>query len=69
MLTVITHFNNGVTQEDGSLPGEGLTGFQSFTYFFLVPLALFLGISLLTWIFAGKKKTSEESSSVLTQIK
>ncbi len=46
-----------------------LTGFQSFTYFFLVPLTLFLGISLLTWIFTRKKKTSEESSNVLTQIK
>jgi len=51
-----------INQEPGSLPGEGLTGFQTFTYFIAAPIALFLVISLITWALTGEKKRKSTSS-------
>jgi len=51
-----------INQEPGSLPGEGLTGFQTFTYFLAAPIALFLVISLITWALTGEKKRKSTSS-------
>jgi len=51
-----------INQEPGSLPGEGLTGFQTFTYFIAAPIALFLVISLITWALTGEKKRKGTSS-------
>jgi hypothetical protein len=56
-----------INQEPGSLPGEGLTALQTFTYFVAAPIGLFLLISIAVWAFTGKKK-SERSSSVITTI-
>ena len=42
-----------INQEPGSLPGEGLTALQTFTYFVAAPIGLFLGISFLSWITSG----------------
>ena len=43
-----------INQEPGSLPGEGLTALQTFTYFVAAPIGLFLGISFLSWITSGE---------------
>jgi hypothetical protein len=51
-----------INQEPGSLPGAGLTGFQTFTYFIAAPIALFLVISLITWALTGEKKRKSTSS-------
>lgn len=57
-----------INQEPGSLPGEGLTALQTFTYFVALPIGLFLGISFLVWITSGKKREHKSSSSVITTI-
>lgn len=58
-----------INQEPGSLPGEGLTALQTFTYFVAAPIGLFLGISFLSWITSGEKKERKSSTpSVITNI-
>jgi hypothetical protein len=50
------------------MPGEGLTGLQTFTYFVAAPIGLFLVISIIVWAFTGQKKKSGRSPSVITTI-
>ena len=57
-----------INQEPGSLPGQGLTALQTFSYFVAAPIGLFLGISLIVWAMTGKKSKSSNSSSVITHI-
>jgi hypothetical protein len=58
-----------INQEPGSLPGEGLTAVQTFTYFVAAPVGLFLVISLIVWALTGEKKNKNRSSrSVITTI-
>ena len=57
-----------INQEPGALPGDGLTGLQTFTYFVAAPIALFLVISIVVWAFTGTKKKSGRSASVITTI-
>ena len=56
-----------INQEPGALPGDGLTGLQTFTYFVAAPIGLFLVISIVVWAFTGQKK-SGRSPSVITAI-
>ena len=58
----------GINQEPGAMPGEGLTALQTFTYFVVAPIGLFLGISLIVWALTGDKKKSTSSTSVVTHI-
>ena len=56
-------------QEDGALPGEGLTAIETFVTFFAVPVGLFLIISFFTYVFtAERKKNSNASKSSITSI-
>lgn len=55
-------------QEDGALPGEGLSAIETFTYFFAVPTVLFVGISLLTYALTGERKKKQKVNSVVTSI-
>ena len=57
-----------INQETGSLPGEGLTALQTFTYFVAAPIGLFLGISFLSWITSGEKRERKSTPSVITTI-
>jgi len=58
-----------INQEPGALPGPGLTVLETFTYFVAAPVTLFIGISIIAWIFSGeKKKKSSGSASVVTSI-
>ena len=51
--------------EDGTFAGEGLTFFQTFTYFIVAPTVLFVLISFFAYITAkevrGKKKGKPNS--------
>lgn len=60
MLTQLLMIN----QEPGSMPGEGLTFFQTFTYFIAAPVALFVVISVIVWALTGEKKKSKSTSSI-----
>jgi len=53
-----------VDQEDGALPGQGLTALQTFTYFVAAPVGIFLLISVIVWALTGEKKKSSHSSSI-----
>jgi hypothetical protein len=55
-------------QEDGTLAGEGLSALQTFTYFFVAPVALFLVISVLSYASSGDRKKSKNASSSITSI-
>lgn len=57
-----------INQEPGSNPGEGLTAIQTFSYFVVAPVALFLVISILVWAGTSKKKARSTTSSVITSI-
>jgi hypothetical protein len=55
-------------QEDGTLAGEGLSALQTFTYFFVAPVALFLVISVLSYASTGDRKKSKNAASSITSI-
>lgn len=55
--------------EDGSMPGEGLSALETSLYFFGAPLGLFLLISVIVWAATADRKSSKaKSKSSLTQI-
>ena len=55
--------------EDGSFAGEGLTVFETFTYFIAAPTVLFLVISFFAYITAKEtRKKSKKSINPLTHI-
>jgi hypothetical protein len=51
-----------INQEGGAQPGEGLTAIQTFTYFFAIPVGLFLVIGGLSWLASAPKKAKSEAS-------
>lgn len=55
--------------EDGSMPGEGLSALETSLYFFAAPLGLFLLISVIVWAATADRKGSKaKSKGSLTQI-
>jgi len=61
LLPTLLHLS---TQEDGSMPGPGLTALQTVLYFVLAPIALFTVISvvvLLATADSAKGRTSDLS--------
>jgi len=56
-------------QEDGALPGEGLTAVETFVTFVAAPIGLFLIISFLAYVFtAERKKNAKANKSSITSI-
>jgi hypothetical protein len=55
-------------QEDGTVAGEGLSALETFTYFVIVPIALFLLISVISYASSGDRKKSKKASSSITSI-
>jgi hypothetical protein len=62
-LHLVSALTRGV-QEDGALPGEGLTAVETFVTFFAVPVGLFLAISFLTYVFTAERKKYSGKSSI-----
>lgn len=60
--------NLAMSQEDGSLPGEGLTVLETFTYFFLAPAGLFLVISLIVYLAVRPKNARGSAGRAITKI-
>ena len=44
-----------INQEGNAQPGQGLTALQTFTYFFLAPVAIFTVIALISWFASAPK--------------
>jgi hypothetical protein len=57
---------NMINQEDGFVPGPGLSALETIITFVVVPTVLFLVISLLTY--AGTAKRKKSTKSVITHI-
>jgi len=55
-------------QEDGTNAGEGLSVLQTFTYYFVAPVALFVIISVLVYAATGERKQKTKNDSVITSI-
>ena len=60
--------NLAINQEDGSLPGEGLTALETFTYFFLAPAGLFVVISLIVYLAVRPKNARGSAGRAITKI-
>lgn len=62
---MITSLTQGVllpmiAQEGGAEPGEGLTAIQTFTYFFAIPVASFIIISVIVWFATAPKREKKD---------
>ncbi len=69
---LINHFHslagaslNMINQEDGAMPGKGLTPIMAVLYFIVAPIALFLLISAVSYLGTADRKAK---SSDLTHI-
>ena len=60
--------NLAVSQEDGSLPGDGLSVLETVTYFVLAPTGLFLGISLIVYLAVRPKNARGSAGRAITKI-
>jgi hypothetical protein len=49
-----------IAQEGGAEPGEGLTAIQTFTYFFAIPVASFIIISVIVWFATAPKREKKD---------
>jgi large-conductance mechanosensitive channel len=66
---MLTNFASGlamINQEDGTIPGPALSALETVITFVIVPTALFLVISLLSYAATAERKKSEKS--VITHI-
>lgn len=66
-ISQVALLSGKINQEPGSMPGEGLTALQTFTYFVAAPIGLFIAISVIVWALTGKRQ-SKSSESVITSI-
>lgn len=67
LLSAASKFN--MSEELGGKPTEALSAALTAVYFFVVPVALFLVISVVAYALTGKRKEKTESKdSVLTHI-
>jgi hypothetical protein len=67
IASAIHAFTQGA-QEDGTNAGEGLSVLQTFTYYFVAPVALFVIISVLVYAATGERKQKTKNDSVITSI-
>ena len=54
--------------EDGSLPGPGISVFETIVTFVVVPTTLFVVISLLSYVAVMPRKNRKNGQSVVTHI-
>jgi hypothetical protein len=67
-LHTLTAVLSMATQEDGAMPGPGLSATETFVTFVAVPVALFVVISLLAYALTGDRKKKSSGSSAITSI-
>jgi hypothetical protein len=54
--------------EDGSLPGPGISVFETVVTFLVIPTVMFVVISFLSYIAVMPRKSKKSGSSVVTHI-
>jgi hypothetical protein len=60
--------NLAISQEDGSLPGEGLSVLETVMYFVLAPTGLFVVISLIVYLAVRPKNARGTAGRAITKI-
>ena len=60
--------NLAISQEDGSLPGEGLSVLETVMYFVLAPAGLFIGIALIVYFAVRPKNARGTAGRAITKI-
>ena len=60
--------NLAISQEDGSLPGDGLSVLETVMYFVLAPTGLFIGISLIVYLAVRPKNARGTAGRAITKI-
>ena len=60
--------NLAISQEDGSLPGEGLSVLETVMYFVLAPAGLFIGIALIVYFAVRPKNARGNAGRAITKI-
>jgi hypothetical protein len=60
--------NLAISQEDGSLPGDGLSVLETVMYFVLAPTGLFIGISLIVYLAVRPKNARGSAGRAITKI-
>ena len=60
--------NLAINQEDGSLPGEGLSVLETVMYFVLAPTGLFVVISLIVYLAVRPKNARGTAGRAITKI-
>lgn len=60
--------NLAINQEDGSMPGEGLSVLETVMYFVLAPTGLFIGISLIVYLAVRPKNARGTAGRAITKI-
>jgi hypothetical protein len=66
-ISQVALLSGNINQEPGSMPGEGLTALQTFTYFVAAPIGIFIAISVVVWALTSKRQ-NRSSASVITTI-
>jgi hypothetical protein len=59
-LSQVAHLLPMINQEGNAQPGQGLTALQTFTYFILTPIALFVVIGGLSWVASAPKREKKD---------
>ena len=60
--------NLAINQEDGSMPGEGLSVLETVMYFVLAPTGLFIGISLIVYLAVRPNNARGTAGRAITKI-
>jgi len=60
--------NLAINQEDGSMPGEGISVLETVMYFVLAPTGLFIGISLIVYLAVRPKNARGTAGRAITKI-
>jgi hypothetical protein len=60
--------NLAISQEDGSLPGEGLSVLETVMYFVLAPTGLFVVISFIVYLAVRPKNARGTAGRAITKI-
>ena len=64
---MISHRLLSIAQEDGAMPGPGLSALETVVTYILIPLGIFTVIAVLSWVSTSPRRRKSRDS-VITHI-
>jgi hypothetical protein len=64
---MISHLLHSIAQEDGAMPGPGLSALETVVTYILIPLGIFTVIAVLSWVSTSPRRRKSRDS-VITRI-